>query len=145
MGQDAVDRVLARKPADSHAAAVATPPAAEENGKFYSALLGEGLHEHFLELRFRIGLRSCFSYADLSWFNYDPEAGCIDLEFGGFLVTLKGRGLGDALFNYLKQKRVAGVKEADVEMEDHPGNPTFIEEITISPPASNAKEEETPA
>lgn len=145
MGQDAIDKVLAKKPAESHVAAVATPAAAEEGDKFYSALGGEGLYENFLELRFRIGLKTCFSYTDLMWFNFDPEAGCIDLEFGGYLVTLKGRGLGDALFNSIKQKRVAWIKEADVEMQDHPGNATFIEGITITPPATDAKEEEGPA
>ena len=142
MGQDAVDKVLARKPAESHVAAVAPPDAAKEGDNFYSALLGEGLHEDFLELRFRIGVRSCFSYSDLSLFSYDPDAGCIDLNFGSFLVIVKGRGLGDRLFNALKQKRVAWIKEADVEMEDHPGNPTFIEEITIVQADSDTQEEE---
>lgn len=145
MGQDAIDKVLGRKPAESHAAAVAPPSATDTGDKFYSVLGGEGLQEHFLELRFRIGLRSCFSYTDLVWFNYDPEAGCIDLEFGGFLITIKGRGLGDALFNGFKQKRVAWIKEADVEMQDHPGNVTFIEEITLIPPATDEKEEAAPA
>lgn len=145
MGQDAVDKVLAKKPAESHAAALATPVGAAEEDKFYSVLGGEGVSENFLELRFRIGMKTCFSYTELSWFNYDPEAACIDLEFGGYLVTLKGRGLGEKLFNALKQKRVAWITEADVEMQDHPGNATFIEEITVTPPATEGKEEETPA
>lgn len=144
MAQDAVDKVLGRKPAESHVAAVTPASPTEDADKFYSVLGGEGLYENFLELRFRIGLKTCFSYTDLSWFNFDPEANCIDLEFGGFLITLKGRGLGEALFNAIKQKRVAWIKEADVEMQDHPGNSTFIQEITITPPATDAKEEETP-
>jgi hypothetical protein len=138
MGQDSIDRVLeTKRPA-------APEQAAETDAdKFYSVLGGDGLQEHFLELRFRNGLRTCFSYTDLMWFNYDPEAGCIDLEFGGFLLTLKGRGLGDALFNGIKQKRVAWVKEADVEMQDHSGNKSFIKEITITPPESSASKEES--
>ncbi len=131
MGQDSIDKVLQER-----RAAAAPAPAEAEGEKFFSILVGETMQEHFLELQFRIGLKTCFSYTDLMWFNYDPEAGCIDLEFGGFLVTLKGRGLGDKLFNGLKQKRVAWVKESDSEMQDHKGNETFIEEITITPPKS---------
>lgn len=131
MGQDSIDKVLAsRRPAAE------APAEQAEADKFYSVLVGEGLQEHFLELRFRIGMKTCFSYTDLMWFNYDPEGGTIDLEFGGYLVTLKGRGMGDALFNAIKQKRVAWVKEADVEMQDHSGNATFVQEITITPPSS---------
>jgi hypothetical protein len=129
MGQEAIDKVL-----EARRAAVTLATTAAEGDKFYSILVGEGLQEHFLELQFRIGLKTCFSYTDLQWFNYDPDAGCIDLEFGGFLVTLKGRGLGDRLFHGLKQKRVAWVKEADTDMQDHKGNETFIEEIGITPP-----------
>ncbi|SRR6266436_3940079 len=129
MGQDSIDKVLQER------RAAATPaPAEAEGDKFFSILVGEAVQEHFLELQFRIGLKTCFSYTDLMWFNYDPEAGCIDLEFGGFLVTLKGRGLGERLFQGLKQKRVAWVKESDSEMQDHKANETFIEEITITPP-----------
>src|SRR5581483_3997324 len=105
-----------------------------EDDKFYSILGGDGLDEFYLELKFRIGVRTCFSYTDLQWFNYDPEAGCIDLEFGGFLVTLKGRGLGGALFDAIRRRRVVWVKEADLKAQDHPGNETFISEILITPP-----------
>ena len=112
------------------------PPEAEAEGdKFYSALVGDAIHEHFLELRFANGLQTCFSYGDLMWFNHDPEAGCIDLAFGGFLVTVKGRGLA-SLFHSIKQKRVGWVKEADTSLQDHKGNECFIEEITITPPES---------
>jgi hypothetical protein len=138
MAQDSIDRVLASK----QPATTAEP--AEEGDQFYSKLVGEGVTEHFLELRFRTGMRTCFSYSDLIWFNYDPEGGFMDLEFGGYLVTVKGRGLGDALFNGVRQKRVAWVKEADVEMQDHPGNKLFIQEITITPP-STGEEGEQPA
>ena len=139
MGQDSIDKVLqSRRPAETLASET-------EDGKFFSILVGEATQEHFLELRFRIGLKTCFSYTDLLWFNFDPEANCIDLEFGGYQVTLKGRGLGERLFNGIKQKRVAWVKESDSEMEDHKGNETFIEEITISPPSSAGGEEVTTA
>jgi hypothetical protein len=129
MGQDSIDRVLQER-----RTAAAPAPEEAEGDKFFSILVGETMQENFLELQFRIGLKTCFSYTDLMWFNYDPEAGCIDLEFGGFLVTLKGRGLGERLFNGLKQKRVAWVKESSSEMQDHKGIDTFIEEITITPP-----------
>ena len=139
MGQDSIDRVLqSRRPGQ-------TPVSETEDDKFFSILVGETTQEHFLELRFKIGLKTCFSYTDLLWFNFDPEANCIDLEFGGYQVTLKGRGLGEKLFNGLKQKRVAWVKEADSEMEDHPGNKVFIEEITISPPSSGTGQTEETA
>ncbi|SKB01875.1 hypothetical protein SAMN02745166_03491 [Prosthecobacter debontii] len=101
--------------------------------KFFSALLGEGMYENFLELQFRNGLQTCFSYSDLTWFSHDPESGCLDLEFGGFLITVKGRGL-QPLFNSIKSKRVAWVKEANHDLQDHAGNECFIEEIMIQPP-----------
>jgi hypothetical protein len=133
MSQDSIDKVLSKKKE-------APEEAAEGDGdKFYSVLLGEGLQEHYLELKQRDGLRICLSYTDLMWFSYDPEGPKIDLEFGGIFVTIKGRGLGEALFNGIKQKRVAWIKEADTEMQDHPGNKMFIEEITFL-----IKQEEAP-
>ena len=132
MGQDSIDKVLAAR-------REAAPPAAEfEADKFYSILQGEGLQEHFLELRIRDGLRICLSYTDLMWFSFDPEGPKIDLEFGGIFVTIKGRGLHEALFNGIKQKRVAWIKEADTEMQDHKDNKVFVEEITFI-----TKQEET--
>jgi hypothetical protein len=125
MGQDSIDKVLKKKDAAAEASAEG------EGDKFYSVLQGEGLQEHYLELKLRDGLRICLSYTDLMWFSYDPEGPKIDLEFGGIFVTIKGRGLGEALFNGIKQKRVAWIKEADTEMQDHPGNKVFIEEITF--------------
>jgi len=125
MATDSIDKVLAARRGS-------TPSVADaEADKFYSILIGEGLQEHYLELKIRDGLRICLSYTDLAWFSYDPEGPKIDLEFGGIFVTIKGRGLGDALFNGIKQKRVAWIKEADTEMQDHPGNAMFIEEITF--------------
>lgn len=121
----------------------AAPPVAvqDENDKFYSILIGDGLLENYLEFRFRAGMRTCFNYNELAWFNLDPESGTLDLEFGGYLITLKGRGLGERLFDGIKQKRVAWIKEADVEMQDHAGNKIFIEEILITPPSSGDEEE----
>lgn len=112
---------------------------AEEGDKFYSVLVGDAIHEHFLELRFSNGLQTCFSYNDLMWFNHDPEAGCIDLAFGEFLVTIKGRGLAP-LFLGIKQKRLGWVKEADAELQDHEGNTVFVEALTITPPKELGQE-----
>jgi len=136
MGQDTIDKVLAAK-------REASPPAADSDGdKFYSILQGEGLQEHFLELKIRDGLRVCLSYTDLMWFSYDPEGPKIDLEFGGIFVTIKGRGLGEALFNGIKQKRVAWIKEKDTEMQDHRENKVFIEEISFITKKEEAAPEE---
>ena len=72
------------------------PPSPQRKAtSFIRCWSGEGVTEHFLEVRFRTGMRTCFSYSDLIWFNYDPEGGFMDLEFGGYLVTVKGRGLGE--------------------------------------------------
>lgn len=136
MGQDSIDKVLAAK-------RVAAVPAIEgEADKFYSILVGEGMQEHYLEFRLRTGLRVCLSYTDLSWFTYAPEGPQIDLEFGGIAVRVKGRGLGDALFNGIKQKRVGWIKVADLEMQDHPENKVFVEEITFSHEDQEAETEE---
>lgn len=109
-------------------------PEAEGSGdKFYSILVGDAIQFHFLELKFSNGVQTCFSYGDLMWFNHDPEAGCIDLAFGEYLVTIKGRGL-EPLFIGIKQKRVEWAKETDTELQDHTGNSTFIEAISITPP-----------
>lgn len=125
MGHDAIEKVLAarREPA---------PALVEDEGeKFYSILQGEGNQEHYLELKLRDGLRICLSYTDLMWFSYDPEGPKIDLEFGGIFVTIKGHGIGETLFNGIKQKRVNWIKEADTAMQNHSGNKVFIEEITF--------------
>jgi hypothetical protein len=140
MGSNSIDRVLeSRKPA------AVTPSTDEQTDKFYSALLGEGLQEHFLELKLRDGLQVCLSYTDLAFFSYDPEGPKIDLEFGTIFVTIKGRGLGGALFNAIKQKRVAWIREADTEMQDNPSNKVFIEEIAfvVNQDAASDKAEES--
>jgi hypothetical protein len=134
MANDSIDRILEQRK-------LAENPAPIEDDKFFSILVGEAIQEHFLELRFRSGLRTCFSYTDLLWFNFDPEAGCIDLEIGGFLITVKGRGLATELFNGIKSKRVAWVKECDSEMQDNKSNSVFISEITITPPKGFTEEE----
>lgn len=127
MAQDSIDKVLAAKREASQT------PEEVEGEKFFSILVGDGEEENYLELKMRDGLRICLSYTDLSWFSYDMEKDWakIDLEFGEIFVTVKGRGLGDALFNGLKQKRVGWIKERDTEMQDHPGNKVFIDEITF--------------
>lgn len=142
MAQDRIDEILEqkRRKADKPADASLQP----DGDKFFSILVGDGMQEHFLELQFSNGLQTCFSYTDLIWFNHDPESGCIDLAFGGFLVTIKGRGL-QPLFVGIKQKRVAWVKESDSEMQDHKDNDTFIEEIVITPPKDfTVESEDTP-
>lgn len=132
---DKIDEIIkarqaAEKPADGMAG----------SGKFFSILMGEGLQENFLELQFNNGLQTCFNYTELLWFNHDPESGSLDLEFGGFLVSIKGRGL-QPLFQGIKGKRVAWVREAASELQDHQQNETFVEEISITPPKGFAAEE----
>ena len=131
-----IDEILNQRRAKEAAADEST-----ENDKFFSVLRAEGLQEHFLELQFRNGLQTCFNYSDLLWFSNDPESGCLDLEFGGFLITIKGRGMGK-LFQGIKSKRVAWVKEADSSLQDHKDNECFIEEIGITPPDGFEGEEE---
>ena len=106
----------------------------DKDNKFFLIVSGGNLQENFLELQFKNGLRTAFSYTDLAWLNFDPDAGCMDMEFGGFLVTVKGRGLYPALFQAIKAKQVAWIKEADSEMQDSKENENFVEEITVTPP-----------
>lgn len=133
--QSKIDEILKQRQGAAEAA-----PEEPEADKFFSVLLGEGMQENFLELQFRNGLQTCFSYTDLLWFNHDPEAGVIDLEFGGFLITVKGRGL-KPIFYGVKNKRVAWVKEADSGLQDHKDNECYVEEISITPPKGFAEEE----
>lgn len=136
MGQSSIDRILeSRRPAGG-AVDPASAVAAAEGDKFSLILAGDRMEEHFLELRFRIGLRTCFAYSDLVFFNYDPESGTLDLDFGGYLVTVKGRNLGERIFEAVKHKRLVWLKEADSQMQDHSGNELFIAEITITPPGT---------
>lgn len=134
MSQGAIDKILESRKSGG----------TEREGKFYSALSGEASQENYLEIRFRDGLKTCFSYSDLVWFNFDPESGILDLEFGGFLVSVKGRGLGDKLFHQIKSKRVAWIKEAESDFQDNDKIETYIEEITITPPEGFGDDEEEP-
>jgi hypothetical protein len=131
MAENSIDKALASRRTRTESI---TPSGDEEGDKFFSILVGEPVQEHFLELRFQQGLRTCFAYSSLAWFNYDPESGSLDLDFGGYLVTVKGRGLGNRVFDGIRQRRVAWIKEVDSEMQDHKGNEVFIEAITISAP-----------
>lgn len=119
-------------------------PAAEESDaqedKFFSVLIGEAIEENFMELRFRDGSKTCFPYQSLTWFNFSPEEG-IDLDFNGYMVSIKGRGFDPKLWNGIKQKRVAWVKEADVELQDNKANEAFVSEITITPPETSEEGE----
>jgi hypothetical protein len=106
---------------------------AEESGSEFYALARVDGAEHFLELRFRDGVRAAFSYDKLGWFNFSPDTGMLDADFMGTIVSIEGRGL-DELFLALKMKKVSWVKEADTELQDNDANATFIKEITILPP-----------
>lgn len=131
-----IDEILkSRSPAGSGA----TEEGAQED-KFFSVLGGDGIDENFFEVRFRDGTKTCFPYHSLSWFNLSPEEG-IDLDFDGYMVSIRGRGLDPKLWNGIKQKRVAWVKEADVELQDHKGNEAFISAITITSPESPSEDE----
>ena len=143
MAPETIDDILKRKQSEK-TAAPPSPEADKQEDKFFSILVGEGVQENFLELQFRDGVRTCLSYTDLMWFNYSPDEG-LDLEFGGFLISIKGRGLMPKLFNGIKQKRVAWLKESDVELQNHKDNETFIETITITPPKGFTEEENQPA
>ena len=140
MSESAIDKILGR--ANAHAP---EPVVQEDTTKFYSLLIGEGNQEHFLEFRFRSGGISCFSYSDLQWFHYDPEEGCIDMEFGGIMVVIRGRGLSGRLFQGIRQKRLTWLKESDSDMEDHKDNDAFVSSITITAPQSLTNEETSDA
>ena len=143
MAQETIDEIIRKKQAEKSAAA---PPAAEspQEDKFFSILIGDNFQENFLELQTRDGLRTCFPYSDIIWMAFDPESG-LSIDFGGFWVLIKGRGLAGKLFQGLKQKRVAWVKEADHELQDHKENEIYISEITITPPKDFTEQEEQTA
>lgn len=128
MSQETIDQILQKR-------RQAEKPEAEEKqqDKFFSVLVGDGSQENFLEIQSREGLHTCFAYNDLTWMVYHPDDGLM-LEFGGYLIAIEGRGLHPKLFTGIKQKRVAWVKEADVEMQDHKDNETYISSVTITPP-----------
>lgn len=128
MSQETIDQILQRR----RQAEKPEPVEEKQQDKFFSILLGEG-QENFFEVQSREGVHTCFSYSNLSWVVYHPTDGLM-LEFGGILVTIEGRGLHPKLFTGIKQKRVAWVKEADTDMQDHKDNDTYISGITITPP-----------
>lgn len=142
MGQETIEDILRRKQAEKAEAAGAAETGNQED-KFFSVIIGEGLQESFLELRTRDGLRTCFSYSDIIWIVFDPENG-LSIEFGGYLVSIEGRGLAAKLFEGIKQKRVAWVKEADHEMQDHKDNDLFVSKIMIIPPKGFADGDSAP-
>lgn len=144
-----IDQMMQKRREQEQAAAAAAAPqpvVVEESAgeKFFSILVGEGTEEKYLELQSKDGLHTCFSYSNLGWFAYDPEDGIL-LEFNGYSVHVQGRGLYPKLLNGLKQKRVAWIKEADSEMEDHKGNETYVSSISITPPESWATENSSAA
>ena len=106
----------------------------EDQRKFYSTLSSESYEENFLEIRFKNGLKTCFAYSDLNWFHYDVDDGVVDLEFGGFQVSIEGRGLGDKFFQAIKSKRMAWVKEADSDFQDNSDCEIYIKTILVGVP-----------
>ncbi|MEM9281826.1 MAG: hypothetical protein AAGA96_08370 [Verrucomicrobiota bacterium] len=110
--------------------------------KFFSAPGGE---QKFLAINFRDGQRAGFSYSDLVWVSYDPENSSLDLEFNGFLVQLKGRGLSPRLFDGFLEKAVKWVREVDSDFVDSDEFTTVIDEIVIIPPEGVQDEAEEDA
>lgn len=107
-------------------------PAEDSGMKFYQMMRGENL-EHYVEFRFRDGIRTAFAYDKLSWFNFSPEGSMLDLNFMGTMVSIEGRGLDD-FFTALKARKISWVKEAETEWQDNNANTIFVKEITILPP-----------
>jgi len=136
MASNPIDDILAERRGTSEEEHSVDPD------KFYSVISADGYQENYLEIRFRDGLRTCFAYADLNWFNHDPDEGTLDLDFNGFLISLIGRGFGEKLFHSIKSKRAAWVKEADSDFQDNPANEVYIEKILITPPDGFAAESE---
>ncbi len=116
----------------------ASPSSETSSTRFYQMMRGENL-EHYIEFRFRDGIRTAFSYDKLSWFNFSPEHGMLDLNFMGTMVSIEGRGL-DEFFQALKAKKISWVKEAETEWQDNNANTVFIKEITILPPKDDFEE-----
>ena len=133
MANDKIDAILAKKK---------TEAAPGEGGKFFSIPALGDTEEKFLELQFKNGVNTCFSFSLLTWFNHDPDSGYIDLNIAGFWVAIKGRGL-KPLFHGLKNKQVAWIKEADSEMQDSQENDSYIAEIIITPPEGFEDEQNT--
>jgi hypothetical protein len=129
MEQNSIDKVLEKRRQEAQP----PPPKEAESDKFYSILGGDVVDDPFLEFRFRDGFKLCLPYRDVIWISYHPKEPEIKLDFGTVAISIKGRGLGDELFDGIKQKRVVWIKEADSEMQDHYKNKVFIEEISFEP------------
>lgn len=131
MGSAKLEEILARK-----------KPTTEEDDprKCFSLPSVGNVQENYLELRFRNGLCTCFNFNSLSWFNYDPEPGIIDMEFDGFLVSVKGRGLYPVLFTALKNRQVAWIKECDSKFQDSDEYDHYVASIdVVAPPDFDKK------
>ena len=132
--QSPVDKIIeSRRAANSN---VGLASAAQEEDKFSLILAGDRMEENFLELKFRSGLPTAFPYGDILFLNYDPDSGSLDVDFGGYLVTVTGRNLGGRVFDGIKHKKLVWLKEADSEMQDNNENELFISSITITPPGA---------
>lgn len=112
-----------------------------EEDFFYKVARIDGV-EHYLEFRFRNGVRTAFALGDLVWINFDPDDG-VSMSFGTAIVEVKGRGLYPTLFDALKQKKVLWVREADTEMEDNASHALFIGDLFVIPADEFGKETET--
>jgi hypothetical protein len=134
MEQNSIDKVLERRRQEAQP----LPAKEAEGDKFYSILGGDVVDDPFLEFRFRDGFKLCLPYRDVIWISYHPKEPEIKLDFGTVAISIKGRGLGDELFDGIKQKRVVWIKEADSEMQDHDKNKVFIEEISFEPEEKEA-------
>ena len=130
MGKDSIDEIIESR----RQKATQLPAAADAEGDtFYSLLGGDVMDDPFLEFRFRDGFKLCLPYHDLVYFTYDPKGPELQLDFGGTTISVKGRGLGEELFDGIKKKRVVWIKEADTEMQDHDKNKVFIDDIGFEP------------
>ncbi|MGC3992047.1 MAG: hypothetical protein QM796_20610 [Chthoniobacteraceae bacterium] len=124
---DSIDKILEAKKVTK----LQVASNSQTDDKFFSIPRNDGTtEESFLELKHRDGLRNCLPYSSMQWFALYPEDGRIDLDFGFVLVRIMGRGLGGRLFDGLRSKRVAYVKESDSEMQDNKDNETFVESIS---------------
>lgn len=102
-----------------------------DGSEFFLVLRGEGVSEGFLEFRFRNGAQLCLPYDSILWFNYSPDLARIEMDFGGYVVSINGRGLVPKLYDSIKARRVAWIREADTEMQDSKDFDCYIESIIL--------------
>lgn len=121
-------------------AILASGKQSEDPGSRFYQLMRVDNAEHFLELRFRDGIKTAFAYDKLNWVNFAPAQSMLDMDFMGTMVSLEGRGLTD-LFQALKSKKISWIKEADTDLEDNDTNTVFVKQIVITPPAEDFKDE----